>query len=135
MSSIKDIDFKPELSFLLSRSGGAGGQHVNKVESRVQLRFNIEESNLLTDQQKERLKTRLGTRLVQECEIQITCGQARSQVKNKKLAIERFYQLLEDGLKVPKMRKRKKLSKAAKEKRLKAKKVLSEKKASRRWKH
>lgn len=134
MSAIRDIDFTPELEFRVSRSGGAGGQHVNKVETRIQLRFNILASALLSEGQKTRLLGALANRLVQESELQIVCSEARSQLKNKEIAVKRFYDLLEEGLKVPKKRKRKKPSRASKERRLKAKKVHSEKKASRRWK-
>ena len=129
---INGISFLPELSFKTSRSSGKGGQHVNKVESRVELNFNVLESQLLTEEQKQLILERLHNRIDKEGVLQITVQKERSQYLNKAAAIEKFYELLEKALKKKKKRKPTKISEAAKQKRLKEKKELSEKKQSRR---
>ena len=133
MAAIRNIDFTPELEFRTSRSGGAGGQNVNKVETRVELRFDIAASALLTTLQKGRLLTSLASRLVNETVLQLIVSEERTQLRNRQLAVKRFYDLLEEGIKVRKKRKATRPSKASKERRLKAKKARSETKAQRRW--
>src|SRR5690554_3028467 len=106
-------DFNKELFFKSSRSSGKGGQHVNKTESRQSLFFNVEESSLLTIKEKDLLKKRWANRLSKEGILQIDVESSRSQIQNKKIAIQRFYELLKEGLKVSKKRKPTKVSKAA----------------------
>lgn len=120
-----------ELSFKAIRSSGSGGQHVNKVSSKIQLSFNLAESLVLSDLQKERLQNKLSSRLTNEDVLILQCGESRSQHKNKELVIKRFLQVIKDGLKVPKKRIPTKISKSAIRKRLKQKRHLSEKKSSR----
>ncbi|WP_338356386.1 alternative ribosome rescue aminoacyl-tRNA hydrolase ArfB [Yeosuana marina] len=121
-----------ELSFKAIRSSGSGGQHVNKVSSKIELSFNLAESLVLSDLQKERLQNKLSSRLTNENVLILQCDESRSQHKNKELVIKRFLQVIKDGLKVPKKRIPTKISKSAIRKRLKSKSQLSEKKANRR---
>ena len=88
-----------ELSFTASRSGGPGGQHVNKVNSRVTLRFDLAGSPSLTDAQKRRIGSRLATRVSKGGELRIVCQSHRSQAANRKEAVERFAKLLGRALK------------------------------------
>lgn len=120
-----------ELQFKAIRSSGAGGQHVNKVASKVELTFDIENSLALTNNEKERIAVRLKSRLTKEGILLLQCDEARSQHRNKKLVTERFLYLLKKALEVPKKRKPTKPSKGAVEKRLKSKKKLSDKKSNR----
>ncbi len=121
-----------ELDFKAVRSSGAGGQHVNKTASKVEVTFNIEQSQALSSSEKERLTVKLGNRISAEGNIVLQCGETRSQHRNKALVIERLITLLKQNLKVAKARKKTKPTKGAVEKRLKAKKEHSLKKASRR---
>ncbi len=124
-------EFDTELQFAFSRSSGPGGQHVNKVNTKVELRFNINQSKLLDFLQKEILWKKLKNTLTQDGDLLVISQKTRSQLKNKEIAIEKFYKLLNDALKPIKKRKPTKPSKSAKEKRLKDKKALSEKKSRR----
>ena len=121
-----------ELNFKAIRSSGAGGQHVNKVASKVELTFNMTESHALNETQKERLLRKLQPKLTNEGVLILQCGESRSQHKNKDIVISRFFELLEKGLIVPKKRIPTKIPKSAIKKRLKSKRNLSEKKANRR---
>lgn len=132
MRSFDEKVFLAEVSFKTSRSSGKGGQHVNKTESRVSLFFDIEESDLLTGEEKSILKERLMSRLTDGKIIQIDVEDSRSQQRNKEIALKRLIKLLGDNSKPKKKRKISKPSKAAIKKRLKAKKVQSEKKQYRR---
>ena len=120
-----------ELQFKAARSSGAGGQHVNKVSTKIELSFDVPSSNALSDSEKERLLLKLENRLTKENVLLMQCDESRSQHKNKELVIKRFLDVLENALKVPKKRKKTKRSRASIEKRLKAKKKSSEKKANR----
>lgn len=128
---IRDIDFIPEMTFSFSRSSGKGGQNVNKVASRVELRFNIPASSLLTDEQKEILMNKLENRITKEGDLLLFAEETRSQLKNRELVIARFYDLLVENLKVKKKRKPTKPGKEAKERKLKEKKITGEKKERR----
>lgn len=114
-----------ELKFKAVRSSGAGGQNVNKVSSKIVLSFVLSHSLGLTQEEKERLQIKIGTKLTQEGVLIITCEEDRSQFKNKEIAIKKFLKIIENGLKVPKERKETKIPRRAKEKRLNAKKVMS----------
>ncbi len=120
-----------ELSFKAIKSSGAGGQHVNKTASKVELTFNVETSTVLNEEQKELLLKNLQTRLSNQNVLILQCGESRSQHKNKALVIERFLEIIKQGLIVPKKRKKTVVPKAVKQKRLQNKKQLSEKKANR----
>ena len=120
-----------ELQFKAVRSSGAGGQHVNKVSTKIELSFDIPSSNALTDFEKERLYGKLENRLTKTHILLLQCDESRSQHKNKELVIKRFLEILENELKVPKKRRKTKPSRASVEKRLRAKKKSAEKKANR----
>lgn len=124
--------FLPEITFQTSRASGPGGQHVNKVESRVELRFQIQPSRVLTDEQKTLILEKLGPQLTAEGWLLLTAQEDRSQWRNKELVLARFHELLLRSLRRPKPRKATKPSQAVVRKRLETKKRLGEKKASRR---
>lgn len=126
--SLQDLNLHKESSIKATRSGGAGGQHVNKVSSKIELTFDIPGSRLLSDEQKNILLAKLDSKLSAEGVLRITEDSDRSQHENKEKAIAKFYLLLENALKPVKKRKKTKVSKAAKEKRLQGKKKESEKK-------
>lgn len=120
-----------ELQFKAIRSSGPGGQHANKVSSKVELSFHIENSAGLTVRQKRRLLLKLGNKLSKEGLLILQCDESRSQHKNKELVIKRFLKLLEKSLIVPKARKKSKPTRSSIEKRLKSKKIASLKKINR----
>lgn len=120
-----------EISFRTSRSSGAGGQHVNKVETRVEAIFNIEGSAALSDEQKNKLKSKLRKRLNAAAELIISASESRSQFRNKQIATSKLIETLEAALKPVVKRKLTKIPESVKAKRLKDKKLLSEKKQRR----
>ncbi|MCK5775599.1 MAG: aminoacyl-tRNA hydrolase [Bacteroidales bacterium] len=124
-------DLNPEIHFTFSRSSGPGGQSVNKVNTKVTLRFCITESTLLDEEQKDLLLEKLENRINNEGELLIISQSSRSQLKNREEAIQKFYDLLNEALKPKKKRKATKPTRSSKEKRLKDKKVQSEKKIRR----
>ncbi len=124
-------DYTKEFEFLTSRSSGPGGQNVNKVESKVTLKFHIADSELLNEAEKERLLEKWRNRLTKEGFILIHFERHRSQLRNKEEAINTFKALLEKAFTEPRPRKKTKPSKAAIKKRLEAKKKHSDKKSNR----
>lgn len=120
-----------ELKFKASRSSGAGGQHVNKVSSKIELIFDLPNSNEFTKDEKELLLKALRTKLTKENILLLQCDESRSQHKNKEIVIKRFLLLITSGLKVPKKRKATKPSKASIQKRLEKKKQQAYKKTLR----
>jgi len=120
-----------ELIFKALRSSGAGGQHVNKVSSKVELTFNLLESVVFNDDQKNLLQEKLQHRLTKDGVLILQCEESRSQHKNKELVIKRFLELINVSLIIPKKRIPTKTPKSVIRKRLKNKRNLSEKKANR----
>ena len=120
-----------EITYKAVRSSGAGGQHVNKVASKVIATFNIAASNGLTDREKERLVEKLAGRLSKDGTIQLTAEESRSQRRNKALCTERLLNLLATNLIRPKVRRATKPTKASKKRKLNNKRKISEKKALR----
>jgi ribosome-associated protein len=116
-----DILFR-EFRFKAVRSSGPGGQHVNKTSSKVEVSLAIQSSDALTDSEKNRLMEKLASRVSSEGILMLSCGETRSQHRNKAIVIERLVALLEENLKVSKIRKKTKPSKSAIERRLKTKK-------------
>lgn len=123
-----------EFSYRTSRSSGSGGQHVNKVESRVEVIFNVDESDVLSESQKKLIRSRLKNRIDKSGNIAVNASTSRQQKQNKKLATKRLFELLELALKKKKIRKKTGVPKAVKEKRLKKKKQRSEIKSNRSFK-
>lgn len=111
-----------EITFSASRSGGPGGQHVNKVSSRVTLYFDVTASPSLSETQKRRILQRLATRISQDGVLRVVAQQHRSQAANRKAATERFANLLCDALTPVAVRRQTTVPEAAQQRRLEAKK-------------
>src|ERR1700748_3245475 len=124
-------DLQKEITYKTSRSGGKGGQNVNKVSSKVELLFSIVDSALFTDEEKERLNQKLQSRFNKDGLVQVVCDEERSQYLNKEKAIERLIAILARALHRPKNRKATKPGKAAKAARLNSKRLQAEKKENR----
>jgi ribosome-associated protein len=115
-----------EIDLRASRSSGPGGQHANVTASRIEAVFDVEASTALSDEQRELLRRRLGDR------VSAVAQDARSQARNRELALERLREKIAAGLRRPKPRRPTKPSRAAREKRLEQKRRTSERKAQRR---
>ena len=122
-----------ELGFKTSRSGGKGGQNVNKVSSKVMLNWDVENSSVFDEEQKALIQERLANRISKEGLLQLDSSIDRSQLKNKELVIERFFNLLTDALKVDAKRLPTKTPKSVILNRLDRKKKQASKKADRQW--
>ena len=120
-----------EVSYKTSRSGGKGGQNVNKVSTKVELLFSVDDSLLFTDEEKLLIKEKLQGRFNKDGYVQVICDEERSQLLNKQIAFERLALLLTRSLQKPKPRKPTKVSKGAKEARLNSKKIIAQKKENR----
>lgn len=120
-----------ELQFKAVRSSGAGGQHVNKVSSKVELYFYLTASESLSDEEKETLLKKISSRLTKENILILAADESRSQHKNKELVIKRFLDLLTENLKKPKRRKATKPTKSSMLKNVKKNKEHAAKKALR----
>jgi ribosome-associated protein len=129
--TIASRDFLPEIQFQTSRSSGPGGQNVNKLETRVTLRFNLNNSNVFTEEEKETLRKKWEKQLTNEGELLISSEEHRNQLRNKDNTISKFRKAVEQAFTKPKFRKKTKPSKGAIEKRLSSKKNHSDKKAMR----
>lgn len=131
MSLLEERNFDAELKFTTSRSSGPGGQNVNKVNSRVELRFSIPASSILTEDEKTVLLEKLKNKITVDGELLLTCQTDRSQLKNKELVTLKFFRLLDRALKPEKNRVPTKPTEASKQKRIVDKKLNSQKKEDR----
>ena len=125
---------KDELKFTASRSSGPGGQHVNKVSTRVTLRFDVANSPSLTADQKQRIFGHLATRVSKEGVLRVVSQKTRSQAANKETALERFVELLHQALRQTVRRKPTEISPTGKQKRFEGKKKRGRLKRERAWK-
>ena len=125
------ILLKSELTYKYVRSSGSGGQHVNKVSSKAELYFNLEDSSVFDEVQKQKLSEFLNNRLNKDGVVVLACDESRSQFRNKAIVTQRFINLIEEGLKEQKKRRPTRRPRYAKRKRLNNKRINSEKKVNR----
>lgn len=129
--SVNIPDLSSEFQFLTSRSSGPGGQNVNKVNSKVELHFDVQNSSLLSDDQKDILLKKLATKITSEGILSVVSQRDRSQLANKGDAIEKLYLLIEKALKPVKPRKNTRPTKGSVERRLTTKRIKAEIKQNR----
>ena len=130
--SVTISDIRDELEIITSRSGGSGGQHINKVETKVMLKWNVKESKLLNDIQKRLVLTSHKNKLTRNGELVVVSENKRSQLRNKEIALKKLERLLAQAFIRKKRRVPTRPSKAAKRQRLLNKKKQAEKKELRR---
>ena len=122
------LNLDSEITFKTSRSGGKGGQHVNKVSSKVELDFDVVNSSVLAVEQKELVLKNLANRITKTGVLQIVVQSGRSQLANKEIAKEKFYSMIEFALRPKKKRFKTKPTKSSNQKRLDSKRKRSQKK-------
>lgn len=120
-----------ELRFSASRAGGAGGQHVNKASTRVEVRWNVAESRSLSEPQRELLLRKLGSRLDSNGILRVVASERRSQLRNREAAVERLNKLVQQALRQPRPRKKTRPPASAVQKRLDEKRHRSQLKRER----
>ncbi|HET9425757.1 MAG TPA: alternative ribosome rescue aminoacyl-tRNA hydrolase ArfB [Gemmatimonadaceae bacterium] len=123
---------RSELVYRASRSGGAGGQHVNTSSTRIELLWDFRRSPSINDAQKERIGSKLAARIDGDGMLRVVAGNRRSQLQNRMAAEDRLAILVRDALHVARKRRATKPTRASKEKRLETKKLRSRKKSERR---
>ncbi len=121
-----------ELRFRTARSGGPGGQHVNKTSTKVEVLWNVARSASLSDAQRERLLAKISTRISARGVLRVTSTDSRSQLQNREAAVDRINEIVRKALRVPKPRKKTRPPKRAVESRLAEKKRRAKKKEDRR---
>lgn len=126
-------NFTKELTYKTSRSSGAGGQNVNKVETAVTVLWKVADTEFFSNEEIELISEKLKNRINQDGILQLTVSESRTQLQNKKIATDKILELVEKSLIKPKPRKATKPSKRQIEKRITAKKQISEKKENRRF--
>lgn len=129
---INPEELHPEVSFQTARSGGKGGQNVNKVETKVELRLDIPNSQILSEEQKEFLLKKLANKLTNEGVLILTHQTERSQLANKDRVIQKFDRLIREAFIVPRHRRATRPTLASKRRRIQTKKQRSETKKMRR---
>jgi len=117
-----------EMVLSATRSSGPGGQNVNKVNTQVELRFSVKNSNLLSDDEKDRIFLKLKNKINSEGELILSSQTARTQLDNKENVIEKFYELIEKALTIQKKRLKSRPTAASRLKRLESKKSQALKK-------
>ena len=122
---------QPELQYQFARSGGAGGQNVNKVATKAELRFDVRQSLLLSDEEKAILEEKWANKLTTDGELVLTHQTERTQLANKERVTKKFYRLVEKAFEKPKPRRATKPSRASVEERIARKKQKSDVKAGR----
>jgi len=131
MTDYKILGIEREVYFKTSRSGGKGGQHINKVETKVEAWWSVTQSTLFDGNEKERILQKLANKINKDGFLICTASDTRSQLENKLIALKKLQVLIKQSLIIPKKRKASKPTKASVEKRLESKKKQSAKKINR----
>ena len=131
MSAIQERGLERECSFTAVRSSGPGGQNVNKVATKVELAFHVNNSELLSEEEKQTISLKLASRINEEGYLKVSDSSSRSQATNRENVLEKFYDTIEKALIKPKKRKPTKIPRAVKEKIKVSKIKASEKKTNR----